>query len=231
MTDFVYGSRTNNFAAVNAYYHVDRFFELVEDLGFPLPSYFGGTTFPMPGRPSRLADVGQRPLRRDRTGIDHSAMRLPMLGDTCQPDRYRDGLARPSSRARRPRDPARPCRWAELRIQPQCRRQHGRDPGRPRVDRPGSVPAGSLRPGRSPSTRPAGGHVGMGRTERRRRLQQRAGAVDDPVPRLSIDWRRRDRPRASTLRGALHGLPHPTHGRHVDAGDEPRPMPAPSRTA
>jgi hypothetical protein len=26
--------RTNEFAAVNAYYHVDRFFRLVEDLGF-----------------------------------------------------------------------------------------------------------------------------------------------------------------------------------------------------
>ena len=42
--------RCNEFAAVNAYYHVDRFFRLVEDLGFKMtgPSaYFGKTKFPI----------------------------------------------------------------------------------------------------------------------------------------------------------------------------------------
>ena len=42
--------RTNEFAAVNAYYHVDRFFRLVEDLGFPVigpNSYFKDTNFPV----------------------------------------------------------------------------------------------------------------------------------------------------------------------------------------
>ena len=47
-TNFDYGSRTNNFAAVNAYYHCDRFFRLVESLGFPRATYFDGTTFPVP---------------------------------------------------------------------------------------------------------------------------------------------------------------------------------------
>jgi hypothetical protein len=47
-TDFDYNVRTDNFAAVNAYYHVDRFFSLVEDLGFPIASYFSHTTFPIP---------------------------------------------------------------------------------------------------------------------------------------------------------------------------------------
>jgi hypothetical protein len=47
-TDFNYGTRTNNFAAVNAYYHCDRFFRLVEDLGFTISTYFDGTTFPVP---------------------------------------------------------------------------------------------------------------------------------------------------------------------------------------
>ena len=47
-TDFNYDSRTNDFAAVNAYYHCDRFFRLVEELGFPIRSYFDGTTFPVP---------------------------------------------------------------------------------------------------------------------------------------------------------------------------------------
>jgi zinc metalloprotease ZmpB len=45
-TDFDFDSRTDNFAAVNAYYHCDRFFQLVKDLGFDLQTYFGGTPFP-----------------------------------------------------------------------------------------------------------------------------------------------------------------------------------------
>jgi hypothetical protein len=45
-TDFNFNARTDNFSAVNAYYHCDRFFRLVKDLGFDLPTYFGGTLFP-----------------------------------------------------------------------------------------------------------------------------------------------------------------------------------------
>jgi len=45
-TSFDFGARTNNFAAVNAYYHCDRFFQLVEELGFDLDTYFTGTIFP-----------------------------------------------------------------------------------------------------------------------------------------------------------------------------------------
>jgi hypothetical protein len=46
-TNFNYNARTNNFAAVNAYYHCDRFFRLVADLGFSISSYFDGTSFPI----------------------------------------------------------------------------------------------------------------------------------------------------------------------------------------
>ncbi|HEY1263018.1 MAG TPA: hypothetical protein VGF06_05805, partial [Terriglobales bacterium] len=45
-TDFDFNARTDNFAAVNAYYHCDRFFRLVRELGFDLNTYFGGTLFP-----------------------------------------------------------------------------------------------------------------------------------------------------------------------------------------
>src|SRR5258706_5108551 len=45
-TDFDFNARTDNFSAVNAYYHCDRFFRLVKDLGFDLNTYFGGTIFP-----------------------------------------------------------------------------------------------------------------------------------------------------------------------------------------
>lgn len=44
---FDFDVRTNDFAAVNAYYHADRFFALVESLGFPISSYFSHTTFPV----------------------------------------------------------------------------------------------------------------------------------------------------------------------------------------
>lgn len=70
-TDFNYNARSNDFAAVNAYYHTDRFFTLVEDLGFPLATYFNGTDFPIPvdhrGRSSSINAhcVG------DGDGIDH----------------------------------------------------------------------------------------------------------------------------------------------------------------
>ena len=46
--NFAYVSRTDNFAATNAYYHCDRFFRLVRDIGFNIASYFDGTTFPVP---------------------------------------------------------------------------------------------------------------------------------------------------------------------------------------
>jgi zinc metalloprotease ZmpB len=45
---FDYPARSNQFAAVNAYYNCDRFFRLVEELGFPRASYFKPTKFPVP---------------------------------------------------------------------------------------------------------------------------------------------------------------------------------------
>jgi hypothetical protein len=45
---FAYPARSNQFAAVNAYYHCDRFFRFVEELGFPRESYFKPTKFPVP---------------------------------------------------------------------------------------------------------------------------------------------------------------------------------------
>ena len=49
--DFKFNARTNNFAAVNAYYNCDRVFRLVEDLGFSVADYFPGTKFPSPVDP------------------------------------------------------------------------------------------------------------------------------------------------------------------------------------
>ncbi len=46
-TNFYYEVRTNDFAAVSAYFHVNRFFEVIESLGFSISSYFANTDFPI----------------------------------------------------------------------------------------------------------------------------------------------------------------------------------------
>ena len=50
--NFFYNVSTDNFSAVNAYYHPDALFRLVEGMGFSIPSYFSGTNanpgFPVP---------------------------------------------------------------------------------------------------------------------------------------------------------------------------------------
>lgn len=45
--DFDYSATTDNFSAVNAYYHLDSLFRMVEDFGFPVSTYFAGSTFPI----------------------------------------------------------------------------------------------------------------------------------------------------------------------------------------
>ncbi len=45
-TNFNFDARTDNFAAVNAYYHCDKFFRLLDSMGLTHASYFGGTSFP-----------------------------------------------------------------------------------------------------------------------------------------------------------------------------------------
>lgn len=47
-SDFYYDPRTNNFGAVNAYYHQTELFRTIADLGFVVADYFDGTTFPIP---------------------------------------------------------------------------------------------------------------------------------------------------------------------------------------
>jgi hypothetical protein len=89
-TDFSYGTRTNNFAAVNAYYLCDRFFRLVEDLGFPLSTYFDGTTFPVPvdhrGRFGTLNGIERNAsCSGDGDGIANVDFELADLTDTANP--------------------------------------------------------------------------------------------------------------------------------------------------
>lgn len=46
--DFSFSVPTNDFSAVAAYYNVDYVFRLISELKIDVPTYFGGTTFPVP---------------------------------------------------------------------------------------------------------------------------------------------------------------------------------------
>ncbi len=46
--DFDYSATTDHFAAVNAYYHMDSLYRMVDDFGLDTSTYFAGTTFPIP---------------------------------------------------------------------------------------------------------------------------------------------------------------------------------------
>lgn len=88
--NFNYDARTNNFAAVNAYYHCDRFFRLVENLGFTISSYFDGTSFPIPvdhrGRYGSLDGIERNAsCSGDGDGIANVDFELADLTDTTHP--------------------------------------------------------------------------------------------------------------------------------------------------
>jgi len=55
-SSFDYAVPSDDFAAVNAYYHCDRCFRLLADLGFDVPAYFNGT--PLPVRVDHRATIG-----------------------------------------------------------------------------------------------------------------------------------------------------------------------------
>src|SRR5438552_13394635 len=60
-TDFNFDSRTDNFSAVNAYYHCDKFFRLLDGMGFTRAGYFGSTSFPTAVDHRGLAGYGSCP--------------------------------------------------------------------------------------------------------------------------------------------------------------------------
>lgn len=84
-SDFDYNVRTNEFAAVNAYYHVDRFFQLVANLGFSLATYFDGTAFPVEVDHRGLGNAINAQCIGDGDGIDFTQYALADAGDTANP--------------------------------------------------------------------------------------------------------------------------------------------------
>lgn len=69
-TDFNYEVRNNDFADVNAYYHTDRFFTMVENLGFTISNYFNNTTFPL--KTPRVAREAENLVPEDNIGAYRS---------------------------------------------------------------------------------------------------------------------------------------------------------------
>ncbi|MDQ1485808.1 MAG: zinc metalloprotease ZmpB, partial [Actinomycetota bacterium] len=91
-TNFDFDARTDNFSAVNAYVHCDRFFRLVASMGFPRSSYFGGTTFPTPadhrghmGTTSGLEINAHCVGTTGGAGIARTTFALADTGDTANP--------------------------------------------------------------------------------------------------------------------------------------------------
>ncbi|WP_136666830.1 hypothetical protein [Flavobacterium sp. H122] len=70
--DFDFNVRTNDFAAVSAYFHASNFFSTVESLGFNLATFFPGTTFPVDIDHSDQSDVNAHCVGNGSFGIDHS---------------------------------------------------------------------------------------------------------------------------------------------------------------
>ena len=85
--NFAYVSRTSNFAAANAYYHCDRFFGMIEDLGFGHTTYFSGTAFPVPiDHLGSSNDVNARCNGNAlNNGIGSVVFDLADTGDTAHP--------------------------------------------------------------------------------------------------------------------------------------------------
>jgi hypothetical protein len=81
--DFDYDVRTDEFLSVNAYYHNDRFFRLVEALGFPLDTYSDGTNFPISVDHRGFSGSNNGHCIGDGDGIDHTCYgRIENTGGT-----------------------------------------------------------------------------------------------------------------------------------------------------
>jgi zinc metalloprotease ZmpB len=95
-SNFDYDSRTNDFSAVNAYVHCDRFFRVVDSMGFTRSGYFPGTTFPT-SVDFRGFDTVPPPNAHcvglpGGTGIARTTFALADGGDTAHPIGLADDL-------------------------------------------------------------------------------------------------------------------------------------------
>lgn len=84
--NFDFNVRTNDFAAVNAYYHTEVFFQTVQSLGFPQATYFNGTDFPVEIDHRGLGTaINAHCVGNGAGGIDHCCYALGDSTDTTNP--------------------------------------------------------------------------------------------------------------------------------------------------
>ncbi|MDO8884519.1 MAG: hypothetical protein Q7V11_16370, partial [Pseudotabrizicola sp.] len=82
--NFAFNAQTEDFTAVNAYYHCDRLFRKMQELGFNVSSYFNGTTFPVPVDARALGDNinAQAPGNASGNGLLELRFGKMMAGQT-----------------------------------------------------------------------------------------------------------------------------------------------------
>lgn len=84
--DFEYDVRTNHFAAVSAYFHVNRVFVVIESLGFSIPTYFRNTNFPIRVDHRGYGGlIGAHCVSDGMGGISHTCYGLLDHTDTTNP--------------------------------------------------------------------------------------------------------------------------------------------------
>ncbi|HUR80164.1 MAG TPA: hypothetical protein VM733_05335 [Thermoanaerobaculia bacterium] len=85
-TNFDFEVRTNDFAAVNAYYHSNVVFSTIESLGFPLATYFNGTSFPVEVDHRGMGTtINAHCVGNGAGGIDHCCYALNDTSDLTNP--------------------------------------------------------------------------------------------------------------------------------------------------
>ncbi len=83
--DFDYNVRTNDFASVSGYFHVDRIFRTMEDLGFNVPTYMANTVFPIPVDIRCFNSINAHCVGDGMGGIGHTGYGLMDTTDTTNP--------------------------------------------------------------------------------------------------------------------------------------------------
>ncbi|WNM62494.1 hypothetical protein [Candidatus Nitrospira neomarina] len=90
--NFYYNVRTNNFASVSGYFHVDRIFRTLQDLGFDVGTYMSNTVFPVPVDIRCFDIVNAHCVGDGMGGIDHAGYGVmdtsiagDPLGRACDP--------------------------------------------------------------------------------------------------------------------------------------------------
>jgi len=85
-TNFDFDARTNDYGGVSAYYHLTELFKTIADLGFPISTYFDGTTFPIPVDHRALGDaINAHWFPNGSDGTAHMCFALCDLTNTAQP--------------------------------------------------------------------------------------------------------------------------------------------------